>query len=484
MRGLHAGLDRGLPVVTHGVGVFVETEGMKHREDARLGVIRLVVAHDLEREDLGLAVGRAALDGVELHHAVGVFEVLHLVADIHPAFHAVEPAVLRHHVFRPLEAAFDAPVGVPAVAVVDDQRRAVGRELACGGVVPLHLGGQTAARELRDVAGFAGDVAGVHVQRRGLNLAVEVVAFVRRLSVARHATRRLGVVRVAAHELFVAEHHVGDVARTADIVVLGLMALLAREVQAIGRHVHVFSARGVDQRAVHVAVLHAVAAAAVEVALAAGVARGRAHMLRNVGEILRFDERLVGAIDLAAAGTHRDFFHRRIAADERNLVISLGLIVAHQAVHMILAAVVERHELVRVGAAIAHMAHGAELLVADRADAEVVVDVVLAHQCLGLGVVGLPRPVNGGHDLLGRVGVAAQAGLGHLLRRGERALELRKLAVILRHLLAHIALLHRGHDTGHHMPTILRRVGGLNFYPVLCHEGCGVLRPRQGAERQ
>jgi hypothetical protein len=34
------------------------------------------------------------------------------------------------------------------------------------------------------------------------------------------------------------------------------------------------------------------------------------------------------------------------------------------------------------------------------------------------------------------------------------------------------------------MPTVLRRIGGLNFRPVLRDKGCGVLRRGKRAERQ
>ena len=143
--------------------------------------------------------------------------------------------------------------------------------------------------------------------------------------------------------------------------------------------------------------LDAVAAAAVEVAFAAVIARGRAHGLcrgQQVGPL--------GGIAIFAFG------------------IRGRVRVAGEAVHVF--GIVEI--VVGIRPAVAGVAGHALLFVALRADAEVVDLVGLADgdRLVAPGNVkrlALPREVGGSHHFSGGVRVAFQAGLGHFLPGGE-----------------------------------------------------------------
>src|SRR5487761_1954493 len=158
--------------------------------------------------------------------------------------------------------------------------------------------------------------------------------------------------------------------------------------------------------------------------------------LGNFSQILRQDIGVVGTVNFIASGAHCNLFHRRIAAYKGNLAIFSGLVVADQTIDFVLSALLKRNKLVRIGAAITNVANCAKLFVADRADAEGVIDLALADHLFCFWIPSLPRPVQGGHHLLACLSVATQTSLGNLLRRSEGPLKLFEMAVILRRFFA------------------------------------------------
>ncbi len=288
--------------------------GVRRHQRIVAGVVRLLAAEHLDREDHRLAVGRAALVAVDLHH-LGRID---LVAEQRVVHRAVEPHVLGHDVLGQHEVTLLRVVDDVAFLVFLLERLALLVHLAGGRPVPGHLGGRSAAGERRDVAGLAGDLAGVVVE-------LGLLDRVRAIAVAGDATRRVGVVLLAAHALaaFVLDGRREAAAR--HVVAGGGMAGAAGEVETGDVHVHVELAVGRGHRAVEVAVLHGIAAAAVEVADAAGVAAALADLLRDLGEIDRVDE-------LAGAGRQLHAFGYRVSGQAGRLAVDAGGVVAHQAV--------------------------------------------------------------------------------------------------------------------------------------------------------
>ena len=165
--------------------------------------------------------------------------------------------------------------------------------------------------------------------------------------------------------------------------------------------------------------LDAVAAAAVEVAHAAGAARGRPDLL---GDFLEVD----AAHDLAGAGGKLGVFGDGQAGKTGGLGVLAGMVVAHQAVNVFFDAEVK----FVVAPAVADMAAVAGRFVRTHRGAEVVDDVLLAQHLLGGGVDEFPLPVLGLVDLLGRLRVAAQAGLGHRGAGVKLPVQFLELAVV------------------------------------------------------
>jgi hypothetical protein len=108
------------------------------------------------------------------------------------------------------------------------------------------------------------------------------------------------------------------------------------------------------------------------------------------------------------------------------LGIGPGGIVTDQAVNVLLRREVEGLVL----PAITDVATRALGDVGCRRDTKIVDDVLLAQSLAGLGADEVPRPVLGGVDLLGRLGVAGEAGPGDLGTRGEFPVQGLELAVV------------------------------------------------------
>ena len=275
----------------------------------------------------------------------------------------------------------------------------------------MHLGGDAAAGKGGDVAGLAGNLGGVLVEPGFL--------LVWRVAMARGAGGRVAVVGIAADMGAGRVLGRGSVAAAGHIMAGGFVAGGAGKVQARGVHVHVQRLLGCGQRAVHVAVLHAIAATAIEVAGAAGVAAALAHLLGNFGEVN-------GLEDLARAGRVFGVFGDYVAGKTGRLFVVAGGVVADHAVHVFFRLEVEAGVL----PAVAHVAAVAGRFVGGHRDAKVVHHVLLAEQLVGIRVFVFPLPVLGAVDLTGRFGVAAQADPGEVGAAVEAALQLLELAVV------------------------------------------------------
>ena len=202
----------------------------------------------------------------------------------------------------------------------------------------------------------------------------------------------------------------GDLCNRVDGVVVGqqlalddmivcLVAIGAKEVEPA--HVNVQVLRREIEALVQVAVLDAVAAAAVEMALAAFLACRRPHRLSGGQQVNAFSRQAVVA-----------------------LVIDRRIGMAGQAVHVGLLGEIE----VLVRPAVTDVASHALLFIALRTDAEVVDLILFAnrHRLIAPGNrdrIAFPGPVRGVHDLVGRVSVALEAGRGHFLPAVERSLD-------------------------------------------------------------
>ena len=249
-----------------------------------------------------------------------------------------------------------------------------GDVLARGRPIPEHLGGV--------VHGKAGDVAGLAGHR--LQVGIDALIFVGGVAVAVGA----GHLLIGGDDVVIRQQ------AAQDDVVFAPVAVGADQVLAA--HVHIQALRREVQGFIQVAVLDAVAAAAVEVAGAAVLARGGAHALGG--------RRQVNALGGVAKIT---------------LAISCRIGVADQAVHVGRFVEIEGIIFPAVTSVTAH----ALLFIALAADAEVVDLVLLANgdRLVAPGHLHrltLPGPVGGAHQLLGRIGVAFQAGGGDFLPGG------------------------------------------------------------------
>ena len=117
-----------------------------------------------------------------------------------------------------------------------------------------------------------------------------------------------------------------------------------------------------------------------------------------------------------------------IALCRRRLVIGAGLLVADEAVDVLLVLEVE----VCARPVVAGMTLRAHAFIAARIGAEIIDDVVLAENLARLGAFVFPGPVDGLHELVASLVVAGQAGLRDFGAIGERPLQRFKFAVIRR----------------------------------------------------
>ncbi len=161
--------------------------------------------------------------------------------------------------------------------------------------------------------------------------------------------------------------------------------------------------------------LHAIAAAAIEMAGAAIRSFRLTDALRHLHPV---DGR--EPLEHDAAGG--------VALCRRQLVIGAGLLMADQAVDVLLVLEIE----VRVRPIVAGMALRAHAFIAARIGAEIVDEVVLAENLARFGVFVFPGPVDGLHELMAGFVVAGQAGLRNLGAVLEGAFQRFELAVIRR----------------------------------------------------
>ncbi|OPZ10430.1 MAG: hypothetical protein BWZ07_02649 [Alphaproteobacteria bacterium ADurb.BinA280] len=147
--------------------------------------------------------------------------------------------------------------------------------LARGAPVPIDHGSHAAPRELRDMAGLAGNLADVVVE---LDLRDRLLR-VRRRSVTGLARRHVPTLTGQACALFVLGLHF--IAAAGPNVVLGDVTRSAGEVQAVGRHMHVDRFGWCSQCGGKIAVLDVVTTAAIEVARAAILPLWQDHVLRH-----------------------------------------------------------------------------------------------------------------------------------------------------------------------------------------------------------
>jgi hypothetical protein len=108
------------------------------------------------------------------------------------------------------------------------------------------------------------------------------------------------------------------------------------------------------------------------------------------------------------------------------LLVGAGRVVTNEAVDVRLGREVELVVL----PAEADVARRAARFVGRQRAAEVVDDVLLAEFLTGLGVGLVPSPVKALVNLLRRLGMTAETGLGHVRSGRERPLEFLELAVV------------------------------------------------------
>lgn len=176
------------------------------------------------------------------------------------------------------------------------------------------------------------------------------------------------------------------------LMVLRAVAVGAEKILTPHMYIEVFA--GEIQAFIKVTVFDAIAAAAIEMALAAVIACGSAHTLGGGRQVNAF-----GRVAKIA------------------FCICAGISMTNQAVYILLVG-----EIIGgfFGPAVAGMTGHAGLLVALGADAEIV-DLVDFANCHGLIAPGnfkrfaFPGPVGGCHKFTGRVWVAFQAGFGDFL---------------------------------------------------------------------
>jgi len=406
--GLLSCCQRLVPVEVGPVSAVVIAEGVRDQQGVAGRVIGLFAAEHLDRPDLGFAVVGAALEAVDADDFARV-QFGFAQGVVHAA---VEPDVLGDDVGFVLEVAFLAVVGVMSAAVFQLERLAVLVQLAGGGPVPAHLGGNAAARELGDVAGLAGELVGVIVQ------------FGHRRRVRPGAVAGLAGGRVD----FLLAAHVGArflvrgggrVAAARHVMAGGGVASAAGEVEAVLGHVYVQILGRHLERAVDIAVFHRIAATAIEVAGAASGAAGLADVAGDFTQVRCLH-------DLAGMGREFGVLVRRVASQPRQLAVGAGGVVADQTVHIVLGGEVEFLVL----PAVADVAGGAELIVRRHGGAEVVDDVLFAQALFGVRVHELPGPVLGFLHLFGGLGVAGETGLGDFRAAGEGLFQGVELAVV------------------------------------------------------
>ena len=123
-------------------------------------VVGLLTVHHLERPDTCFGIIGVAFNPIDFEDLA----VVDLVGDGDLVNDAVVPLVLRTNVLRVFEIAFLGGVDQVAVIIADEQRFAIRAALSCGRPIPEHLGGDSAAREFRNMATLAGDAVGVVVE--------------------------------------------------------------------------------------------------------------------------------------------------------------------------------------------------------------------------------------------------------------------------------------------------------------------------------
>ena len=412
----HPGLDGFRPVEIGpegGVGLWPVDLIIDQRQV--FGVIGLPPDHPLEGPDPAGAVVRGAGKPVDLDHLLRVDDLIGQgVFDL-----PVEPGVMGHDVLAPFEIALGRQIGVKRLAVgLGESRFVIGLailQLPGRGPVPDRLGRHSAAREFGDMAGLAGHPVGMVVQlhpdQAGAVRAVAVAAFATG-HVAAHS-RQAGAAKVM---------RVHRIARPRDLVFAAQVAGLAGEVQPVAGHVDIDIARRRDQGRTQVTMFHIVAAAAVEMALAAVFPLRHPDRHRRLGQIDRRRQRPGDGLCPLRHGRKR-----RIA----RLIVKLGI---KRRIGMADKAIDPRRigggRDAGVGPAIAGMAGGAARLIAGGIAAKGVDDVLLAQRLPRRGMGIVPAPVQRVHDLIGRLGMAFQAGPGNLGTRSEILFEDLELGMI------------------------------------------------------
>ncbi len=269
------------------------------------------------------------------------------------------------------------------------------------------------------MATLAGQLAGVVVEQanRQRRLLVGLVA----VTALAGGGIAAGMHRIAAQDgaVRVGRRHAD--AAAGDLVPIGLVASGAGESGSstgLGGHVHIQLGRGPVQRRIQVTVLDAIAAATVVVAASTGGGAGLANVPGHHRQVHRVDELAGSRWQLGAFGGH-------FTGHARRLLVTAG-VVTDQAIDLALGVKVELVVL----PAVAHVTTLAEGFVGAVTDTEAVEHGLLAQLLPRIRVGVLPGPVPGVHHLLGRLGVAAQAGLGHLGARLERTLQFLEFAVV------------------------------------------------------
>ena len=405
---VHAGLDRLAEVVVLPQRGIVVTEDVVDHQRLVFGVVGLLATHHLERPDAGGGVGGRAFDAVQFKNPA----VVDLVGDGDLVDDAVVPLVFGTKLLAIPEVALGGRVTQVAMLVLDEQRLAVCVHLAGRRPVPPGLGGHAAAGELGNVAGLAGDLGSVVVDLAFLVWRQAMTGFAGRPVVV-----VLGQVK-AVHVL-----RVDRVAAAGRLVRVEGVAVGADHVGTVLGHVYVEVARWILQRGVEVAVLDAIATAAVEVAGTAVVALGLADVLGDPGQVWRL------VLLLPWRAFHRFEFAvdvERVAGVGAELLVTAGIVMAGQAVDVVLVGEVE----ILVGPAVTAVATGAARLVGQRRAAEIVGCPLLAQFLAGGRAARFPVPVDAFHHLVAGHVVTAQTGLGDFRSALEGAAQGLQLGVI------------------------------------------------------
>ena len=158
--GGRSGGQRAVPVVVEPQRGVVRRGGVGYQQGEIFQVVGLLAAEALDRPDAGSGLAGIAMEGVDPDglrriDAVAFQRVIHA---------AVEPDVVRFDILAQAEVALLAVEDDVAVFILLLERLAVGVQRARRGPVPEHLGGHAAAGESGDVAGLAGQRAGMGVE--------------------------------------------------------------------------------------------------------------------------------------------------------------------------------------------------------------------------------------------------------------------------------------------------------------------------------